>query len=516
MKRLYVLGVSLLFFGISLAPVYSQKVLTLDQALETAMQQSPQLQVVELSLAQQRNRLVAQRAGLKTKFSLDLNPLRYAKRRDFHEQAASWFNSENLTSSGQFVVSQPVLLTDGVFSLRNNFEWRHASSDLFGRSSTGEAEKKRENKTSYNDNLFLRYDQPLFTYNRTKLKLRELEYAYENAMIDYALRKLEVEMQVTRKFYALHELQMGVQTAEEELKNQQDSYDIIEGKVNAGLVAKEEFYQAEVNLAKSKSKLFQSKLSLANSLDEFKHYIGMSLYDDILVFADVYVTPVKVEEQDAVDKALANRMEIRKREIELANSQHEILRAEETNDFRGDLSVQVGLLGNGEKFRGIYDDPSLNQDYSLKLSVPIWDWGERKARRKVAEASVEKAELSFSEERIRITLSVRKVLREMQNLLNQIEIASQNVENAQRTFEISMERYKNGDLTSIDLDIQQRQLSQAKMSHTKALINYKNEVLNLKIQTLWDYEKNRSYFPHQVFENFKGVRGLKGFRYFKQ
>lgn len=85
-------------------------------------------------------------------------------------------------SSASFGITQPIKWTDGTISLYNDFSWQDASN----RTSGG-------NNTSFNHNLSLRISQPLFTYNRTKMQLKELEYALENAKISYALQQLSIE-----------------------------------------------------------------------------------------------------------------------------------------------------------------------------------------------------------------------------------------------------------------------------------------------------------------------------------
>jgi len=86
-------------------------------------------------------------------------------------------------------------------------------------------------------------------------------------------------------------------------------------------------------------------------------------------------------------------------------------------------------------------------------------------------------------------------------LLNQIDIARQNEKNAQLTYDINLERYQNGDLTSIDLQRFQNQLSDKKTSLVNALINYKLEIINMKVQSLWDFENNISFIPKELQEN---------------
>jgi len=171
-----------------------------------------------------------------------------------------------------------------------------------------------------------------------------------------------------------------------------------------------------------------------------------------------------------------------------------------TNEFRGDVNLSVGIMGNNENFTRIYDKPTRSPQVGVTFSIPIFDWGERKARIRAAELQVESSEMNIKNLEDDIVINIRQVFRNLKNLNTQISIAEQNQKNAQLTYEINLERYKNGDLTSMDLDRFQNQLSQKKMDLSNSLINYKLELLNMKIQSLWDFENNSSFVP-QEFQN---------------
>lgn len=136
----------------------------------------------------------------------------------------------------------------------------------------------------------------------------------------------------------------------------------------------------------------------------------------------------------------------------------------------------------------------------LTLNIPIFDWGERKSEIKAAEASLKSSEIDYEIEQTDIEVNIRSVVRSLKNLENQIEIQNKTVKNAQLTYDINLERYRNGDLTSLDLGIYQNQLSDRKMSLTNAIIDYKIELLNLKIQTLYDFELQQSIIPNEILE----------------
>ncbi|OQX75163.1 MAG: hypothetical protein B6D64_12195, partial [Bacteroidetes bacterium 4484_276] len=112
-------------------------------------------------------------------------------------------------------------------------------------------------------------------------------------------------------------------------------------------------------------------------------------------------------------------------------------------------------------------------------------------------------EIDIQTQRDNIIINIRQIYRNLNNLILQIEIAEQNEKNAQLTYEINLERYRNGDLTSMDLELFQNQLSEKKMNLANALINYKLELINMKIQSLWDFENNTSFVPQELQDNLR-------------
>lgn len=73
----YTLLVAIFLMGGSL--VVAQEVLTLDKALKIAFENSPALVQSKLSLRQNELNLQAQKASLKSQFSLDVNPFSYSR-----------------------------------------------------------------------------------------------------------------------------------------------------------------------------------------------------------------------------------------------------------------------------------------------------------------------------------------------------------------------------------------------------------------------------------------------------
>jgi len=469
---------------------FSQQGLTLEQAMSVAESNSPSLKITRLNLVRSQENLNAQNAALKSNFALTLNPISYTQSREFNELVSQWNSRTTTESYGNFTISQPIVLTDARISLSNRFGFYDSYSEYSGTTSTG-----------FSNNVSISLDQPLFTYNKTKLSLKELQLALENSKLNYAIQLLSLEKQVTQAFYNVYQQQQSLDISNKAFENMQKSYEVSKNKVDAGISPREEMFQAELNLSTTKSDYENKQVALENGKDDFKLLVGMSLYDDLIVLPNIAVDTVSVNISFAIDNGLANRMELRQRKIDIETSQFDLIQTKALNEFKGNLGLSVGLFGDNKNVADVYSNPTDNESVSLSLTIPLWDWGERKARIKATEASIESANISYEDEENSIILGIRKICRNLLNLQNQIEIARQSVTNAQLTYDLNLEKYKNGDLTGMDLNIYQNQLSEKQLSYTNSLISYKLELLNLKIQTLYDFEKKKAVTPVLTIDN---------------
>ena len=167
--------------------------LTLDRALQIAFKNSPAMRDTILRLEMSEQNLMAQQAGLKSRFDLTITPLRLSSNRVFNDLISTYNTQESTRSQARFSITQPIKWTDGTLRIINQFDWTEASSSYTGSIP----------RSNFNNSLYLSFEQPLFTYNRTKMDIKELELALENAQLNYAIQRLQIERQVTEQFLNL-------------------------------------------------------------------------------------------------------------------------------------------------------------------------------------------------------------------------------------------------------------------------------------------------------------------------
>jgi outer membrane protein TolC len=475
-----IMGLSL-FFTTS---IIGQLPMTLEMALEIAETGSPSIKRSLYNVDQVNHNLKAERASLKSRFSLTLEPYSFSNNRVFNNQFSQWFTNTETFSRGTFQVEQPILRTGGSVGLFNTFGWRSNKSAI--------ANLSENSNRAFSNNLYLTVNQPLFTYNRRQMALDELELNYENANLSYAIQRLTLEKTITSQFFDVYLAQLNLDISREELENTSKNYEIVKLKVEASLLAKEELYQAELNFANAQLSIQDNELALENAEELFKREIGMNLDEDIQLVTELDAQAVLVDLERAVKYALDSRLELRQRRIDIEKTFFEMERTKSMNEFRADVQLILGIFGDNESLGNLYQSPTSSPTVGLSLNIPIWDWGERNERVQAVEVSMQSQRLDLKEDQKQIRMDIRSAFRSVQTQMPRIEIARKNVENAERTYDINLERYLNGDLSGIDLNQFQTQLSTKKIDLARALINYKSQLLDLKILTLYDWEKQEA------------------------
>jgi len=464
----------------------AQITLTIEQAMDIAEENNPSMKTSKLSFERTQFLLEASRASLKPQFSMTIDPFGYSQNRSFDTRYSEWYTSKSLSSYATFQSEMTFLPTDATLRLTNRFGYQDSESQ----GSTG----TNYNKAFIND-LSLRLNQPLFTYNRTKMEILRLEFDHENLQISYALQRLRTEQSITRQFYLVYMAKSNLDISRAELVNSQTNYDIIKAKVEAQLSAEEELVQAQVNLLNAESSVQSYEVALENAKDDLKQTLGMPLNEEIDVAVTIDAVPIVIDVEKAIYTGLSSRMELRQREISMAEADLTMITTKAQNEFRGDLSLSIGISGDNEKFGNIYETPTQSPRISISFSVPIFDWGMKRARVNAQRTAQTIAKLNYENEKVDIELNIRQSVRSLENLRKQIDIAEITARNAQFTYRLYEVRYREGELTGLQMSQYQAQLSSAQTSYVRAQINYKNELLNLKILALYDFENNKPIFP---------------------
>ncbi len=459
----------------------AQHILSLQEALAIAMDNSPNIRHTRFQLESSAASLRAEEASLKTQFRFRLGDIAYTNTNQFDEFFSTWYRYESYDIGGVLTVEQPIKWTGGVLSLNDHLSWKDSYSEV-----------NDQGEENYRNRLYLQFDQPLFTYNTIKMNLRSLVLSFESDQLAYAIQLLQLEQTVMSNFYDLYETKMRLEINRDAMETDRVAFLLMKNKYDAGIGRLNDLTQAETNMLQSESSYNGTVVSLANAIDRFKYLIGLPIDDDIDIETDIGFNPVGIDMMFAESHGLEYRMELREREIAVARAHDAVIRAGATNEFKGNLSLSWGSSGTNPDFQKIYETRIDEQFVRAWFDIPIWDWGQKKNTILANELQLESRELNLEEERYQIKMQIRESCRALDNLVMEIELARRSVESAEKTYEISLEKYQNGDLTSKDLGQDRQSLSNTRLNEIRSLINYRLQLLDLKIKSLWDFENDQA------------------------
>lgn len=86
-----------------------------------------------------------------------------------------------------------------------------------------------------------------------------------------------------------------------------------------------------------------------------------------------------------------------------------MIKTKALNEFKGDISLSFGLMGDNRHLNKMFNNPTQNPRVSISFTVPIFDWGEKRARIKAQKVAQQINELEFHEEKVDIELNIRQV-----------------------------------------------------------------------------------------------------------
>jgi outer membrane protein TolC len=479
----------------------NQTVLTLDKAIHIALKESYSAKRLNLDLIRAEQRQVAAKGRFKTNADLRVNAPNWREMVSEIPVPGDLpvFNTTgSVRYQGILDINQP-LPTDGVFTLRSMAYHRNVSTYL---ARFDQEERRSEMYTS----VSLQFQQPLFTYNRLKTGYKIANLNYEQTFHRYKRNQMDIVYQVTQSFFALYRATRQKEIASENVLQQQDLYDLAQKKYNAGLIPEVQALEMEVDLAETKNQLLEAEGVLTRTEEAFKQYIGLKPEDQITVETDMAFEPMEVDLQRAIELGLKYRTEIREQEIGVELSKIDLREADARSEIRGDLTVFYDLTG--------ISDPTLpygssvpdlwssaltdmerrpnNRGVIFTLTVPLWDWGVNAAEVGAARAGVRNEKLDLAEQKKTIVRQVKDVVGQLREAENRLDVLLKNLNVAQRAFDISLERFDHGDITSQELALNRNRLTQAKTSYLSAYIDYRLAEADLRRKTMWDFKTNKS------------------------
>ncbi|NIM02834.1 TolC family protein [bacterium] len=318
----------------------------------------------------------------------------------------------------------------------------------------------------YSTQLTLR--QPLFAWWK-------IYHADEQARLNYGLvneeykeMKNSIIFDVKKAFYNLLLARQFVVIAEEAVNVTDTHYKTTRALYKEGRVSDYDVSRAKVQLVNNQTKLIKARNNLKLAREELLLLLNTELEEDWKIKGDFPREKREVSLQDAMEKALRERSEIRQLMIQEKVGKVSIKLA------RAENRPNLDFLANYEYTNPFYNKEEWGEAWNviLSLNFPLFSGLSDLGRVNQAKAGLEQVKILRNQVEQRIKLEVKKAIFDMEEARERIEAQEENVKLARANLRIAQERYRQGLMSEIELRDAQLSLTQAETDYFQALYDH--------------------------------------------
>ena len=478
MKSKILLFITIVFSSILLA---QEKQLTLEEAIELAKEQSPNALISRHQFRSSYWEYKTYRRGLLPELSFEgvipsLNRA-YKSVTDPDNGTEYYVGQSYISYEGNLTLNQVVGLTGGNVFLQSGLRQTVNYTD----------------SSSFNNYLStpinIGFNQPLFRYNKYKWDKKIEPLKYETAKKEYLETVENVSITTINYFFNLLVAQVDYKIAQINVSNYDTLFKVAQGRYNLGRIGEDEVLQMELSLLKAESALEKKAMDLDDAMFRLKSFLRIK--DDM----DLKLVPPQpayfedVNKDLALEKALKNSSTPLDQQRRLLEAQATVNQARTDYGLNANLYAVFGPTQTAPLLEDAYNNPQDQQQLTLGLQVPILDWGQRKGKIKMAQSNEELVKTSVEQEQIDFAQSIYLKVAEFNIQQNQLLIAAKSDTIAQKSFEVSKNRYLIGKIGVTELNISQNETDMARVGYIRALQSYWITYFNLRKSTLYDFQR---------------------------
>ncbi len=333
--------------------------------------------------------------------------------------------------------------------------------------------------------------QPIFAYNWSKWAKITEPLIFEEANKNFIEEIEEISLAATRRFFRYLKVQTNYKLAQSNLANSQDNLKIAEAKKKLGQISENDFSRIKLSVFNAQKALNKASMDLKNADFELKSYINLDQDQNIDLKIPLNMVLFDIDEDKALEEAIANRKETPRFERRLVQADRELEQAKRNSGLSATLRGSYGVSNSAELLPEVYENPETQQVVRLTLEVPILDWGRSASAIKLAESERELIVYDVEKDRRDFRRGVIVQVEQFQLLEDQLTTAEEADKVAENGYQIALKKFQNGEISITDLNISLAERESAKRDYIQSLEDYWEAYYNLRILTLYDFQLNK-------------------------
>lgn len=474
------LFLSFALVGLAL-PAFAQQAvrLTLDEAIARGQVQGPDARIAQYDRDVAEWNYRALRAELLPALSLNGNApgyLRSLTSLDLDDGSLSYILQERTFSSMNLAISQPIPLTGGNLRVSSGLS-RITQSGGFGSSQWQAAP------------LLLSLDQPLFQYNALKWQRRLEPLRLEVARRAFTEDMATIAWDISNRYFDVFEAQQDIEIAAFNVAVNDTIFVLSQGRFDIGRIAENDLLQSELQLINARTARDNAEINHQRAVEALRIALRMEPGQTIDLVPPMQLPEITITPDEAVELARRRQPAALQTELDALEAER-LLDQARRNAFSIDMSASYGLNQSSPDLSRVYNDPLDRQQFNLGFQVPIFQWGQSRARIQSALAARRRAEEAGDLQREELDQAVYFETLQLQLLRRQVEVAAQADTIATRRFDVARNRYLVGNIDITDLFNAQNEKDAANRAYIQTLRSFWSSYFTVQRLTLTDLSRS--------------------------
>lgn len=308
--------------------------------------------------------------------------------------------------------------------------------------------------------------QAIWTFGRMRWNALANKLAKRSTQEQYRTEVNRLVFLTAQRYIEALLAQEGVLIAEDNLEAQLANLRTSQLLFEQGVAAKFDVLRNSAAAAQSQQELIEAKTSAKVARARVLSLLSQPLDRPLALEALDLSAPLEIDLIAAKQRALETRPELRSLRWAVEEARARIEVAETSNN----PSLELQNTTTNQNATGFA--PGTSNVTALVLNVPLYDGGVSHYQAEQARESVNKLSKDLEQSERDVSLAVDEAFQQMLDRWSAIEVAKENVDQAEEALRVAVLRYQNGISTNVELLDSQAARSQARFGLAQARANY--------------------------------------------
>lgn len=238
--------------------------------------------------------------------------------------------------------------------------------------------------------------------------------------------------------------------------------------------------------------LVASQTELNDALFLLRSRLGLVELDVNVVKPDAAALPLLLDENEVYAVAQANTPKVLALELQRQQVLQTLRKQRLSTRLGGELSINYGLNQFAHTFSNAYRHPNHRQSISLTLSIPSFDWGISRNRRRMAENDYQQAQIGINESLLKAEQEIHKSIKVYNQSSASYRLGLKQYALAQEQYRLAMLRFSQGEFSLAEVIDAHKSLRESLKNMLSALQSLFSEYYQLRTITLYDFVKKKN------------------------